>query len=74
MKQTVLQLTQDNDVGEKQGKVPNISASEATKLSPLQAQLVKYKDEAIPWSFETFTHDSGGGNVVLQILVHTIPC
>ncbi len=41
-KQTVLKSPKVNDVGKKQGKVPNSSANEATKLSPHQAHLAKY--------------------------------
>ena len=30
---------------------------------PHQAQLAKFEDEAIPWSFESITYDSGGKKI-----------
>ena len=60
-KQTRLNFTKDTEVGkQEQGTVLNSSASEVTKISRHQAQLAKYKEEAIPGSFKAITRDLGG--------------
>jgi hypothetical protein len=60
-KETRLNFTKYTEVGkQEQGTVLNSSASEVTKISRHQAQLAKYEEESIPWSFEAITQDSGG--------------
>ena len=62
-------------MGEKQGKVPDSNARETAKLSPHQAQLEKYEDEAIPLSFESkLLMIQEGKRLLFLILVLTIPC
>jgi hypothetical protein len=59
----VLKFPKVNDASKKQDKVPDSSAHKTTKRSPHQAQLAKFEDEAIPWSFESITYDSGGKKI-----------